>query len=228
MQFYQALLDKHPDSASANTLVGWAWWQQGLIGMAPPREVFPKAAAYAGKALELDPEFAGAYAVLTWVALPAQDFAAAEKYIDQHIKLSKGSPGPEMTGALVSINRPAEAEAVARKIMRGQPRYHDFVPRVLAVSLMQQGEYEEAEELLLGILASDTRDARLKIAAATDLVVLTKLQSQLDDIEPAIKRLLNLSPDLTVSKVGASIIDKSGEWKLMYLDVLREAGLPER
>ena len=73
-----------------------------MIGIAPPQEVFPVAFQYASKALELDPTFAGAYAVLTWVALPARQFDAAEGYIDQHIKLSNGNPAPSMSGALFS------------------------------------------------------------------------------------------------------------------------------
>lgn len=227
MQIYTDLLERFPNSASANTTVAWAWWQQAILGIAPPQEVFPVAAKHATKALELDPTFAGAYAVLTWVALPAGQFDAAERYIDQHIKLSNGSPAPGITGALLAIDRPLETERISRKIMREQPRHHDFVPRNLALSLMQQGKFKEAAEILRGIIASDTRDARLKVQASTDLVVLTRLTGEIVESDQAVRELLALAPKLTIQKVGAGIMDKSGKWKATYLDALREAGIPD-
>ena len=227
MQLYQSLLNRHPDSPSANTVVAWAWWQQGMIGIAPPAEVFPKAAEFAARALELNPEFSGAHAVMAWIALPARQFEMAELHIDLHIKLSNGNPAPSMTGALLAVGRTEEAEKVARKVMREQPRHHDFVPRMLAISLMRQMKFEESETLLRGIIASDTRDTRLKVAAATDLVVLAKLMGAEDMYRKATSDLVTRAPNLTLKHVAAEIIDKSGEWAATYLGALKEAGLPE-
>lgn len=227
MQIYKSLLNSHPDGAPANTLVAWAWWQQAVIGLAPPQEVLPKAASLASRALELDPTFAGAYAVLTWVALPSGDYEKAAEYIDQHIKFSNGNAAPSITGALLAIDRPQEAERLARKIMREQPRHHDFVPRNLALSLMQQGQFDEASDILRGIVASETRDARLKVQASTDLVVLAKLAKDQDGFDDAANKLREIAPNLTISQIAPAIFDRSGVWKATYLDAVREAGVPE-
>lgn len=226
MRLYQILLDRHPDSAAANTLVAWAWWQQGVIGLASPADVFPKAAALANKALELDPTFAGAHAVLAWIALPMRDYDLAEEHVDAHISLSRGSPAASMTGALLAFGRLKEVEAAARRIMREQPRHHDFVPRNLATSLMRQGRYAEARSIYEGILASDLRDIRLKRQVRTDLVVLAHLEGDENARDAAMQELRKANPKLSIKMIGLGLFDRDGEWTSTYLGALREAGLP--
>ena len=111
--------------------------------------------------------------------------------------------------------------------MREQPRHHDFVPRNLALSLMWQGKYGEAAEILHGLLASDTRDVRLKVQASRDLVVLAKLSNNQDDFVEATNDLKARAPNMTIGQVEAMMIDKAGNWKATYLEALREAGIPE-
>lgn len=120
-----------------------------------------------------------------------------------------------------------EAEDISRKIMREQPRHHDFVLRNLALSLMQQQQFDEAADIHRGIVALDVRDVRLKRQALTDLVVLAKLAGDEAGFNQAKLDLLKLAPDFTIALAGAGIMDRSGKWKTTYLSALRAAGLPK-
>jgi TolB-like protein/DNA-binding winged helix-turn-helix (wHTH) protein/Tfp pilus assembly protein PilF len=85
--YFQQAIDKDPNYALA--YAGLADSYHELAYTRPPREVMPKAAAAAGKALQLDDSVAEAHAALGWVKWQYDwDWNGAEKEFKRSIELS--------------------------------------------------------------------------------------------------------------------------------------------
>ena len=82
-----------PSYALAHDGLASAWFSEGFLGFAPPREVMPKAKAAVRKALDLDDTVAEAHATLGAIlALYDWDWEGAERELVRSIDLNGASP----------------------------------------------------------------------------------------------------------------------------------------
>ena len=90
---FEEALRLDPSYALAHDGLASAWFSEGFLGFAPPREVMPKAKAAVRKALDLDDTVAEAHATLGAIlALYDWDWAGAERELLRSIELNGASP----------------------------------------------------------------------------------------------------------------------------------------
>jgi TolB-like protein/DNA-binding winged helix-turn-helix (wHTH) protein len=114
---YQSAIDQAPEYAAAHAGLASAYTQLATLGLAPPRDAYPKAKAAAAEALRIDPHLADAHNPLGWAALAYDwDFPAAEREFRAAITLdpnaAEGHHGLGMYQA--AMGRTSEALATMR------------------------------------------------------------------------------------------------------------------
>jgi serine/threonine-protein kinase len=91
LNFFREALDRDPNFALAHTGMARVFGSLGVMNLAPPAEMWPKAKAALQKALSLDEDLAEAHAQIASMALWFEwDWDAAEKSLDRVLALNPG------------------------------------------------------------------------------------------------------------------------------------------
>lgn len=91
LNFFREALDRDPNFALAYTGMARVFGSLGIMNLAPPAEMWPKAKAALQKALSLDEDLAEAHAQIASMALWFEwDWAAAEKSFDRVLAINPG------------------------------------------------------------------------------------------------------------------------------------------
>src|SRR5262249_22271533 len=144
--YFQQAIDKDPNYALA--YAGLADSYHELSYTRPPREVMPKAAAAATKALQLDDSVAEAHAALGWVKWQYDwDWSGAEKEFQQAVELSPNYAIAHGMYALFldSMSRTDEGMAQHRRARELEP-LSLIINSNLGEALYQARHYDEAIE----------------------------------------------------------------------------------
>jgi TolB-like protein/DNA-binding winged helix-turn-helix (wHTH) protein/Flp pilus assembly protein TadD len=121
---YQRSIELAPGYAAAHAGLASAYTQLTVLGLAPPRDAYPKAKAAAAEALRIDPRLADAHNPLGWGALAYDwDFPAAEREFRNAIALdpnaAEGYHGLGMYQA--AMGRTDEALSTMRRALDLDP-----------------------------------------------------------------------------------------------------------
>ena len=145
-QYFQRALAKDPASAAAYAGISAVWAARQQFGMAPAREVGPKAKAAALKAVEFDDTLAEAHGVLADVfAWTDFDFPDAEREYKRVIELDPNNPSSHATYShvLMILRRPDEAMAQIERAVAIDP-LDSMVRTFYAMNLVFARHYDEA------------------------------------------------------------------------------------
>ncbi|MFH1842709.1 MAG: tetratricopeptide repeat protein, partial [bacterium] len=145
-RFFEQAVAADPNSAMAHAFLAGSYIVFGIVGDVPPREVFPPARDSAIRALELDPDHGGAYAVLGFVELYFNwDWAAAERELRRALELdpSNGYTLHGLADVLTIYGRFDEAVALVKRGRQFDP-FSYLRNLVVWIHLLFAGRYEEA------------------------------------------------------------------------------------
>ena len=113
LNYYQAAIDKDPNFASAYAGMASVFAGLGILNLAPPAEMWPKAKAAVQKALSLDENLAEAHAVAAALAFWFEwDWEAAGRSYDRVLSLNPGDAFSHGMRGWFCVNRRRFDEAI--------------------------------------------------------------------------------------------------------------------
>lgn len=113
LHFFQLAADKDPNFALAYAGMAFVFGALGIMNLAPPAEVWPKAKAAMRKALDLDEDLAEAHAVAATIAFWYEwDWDAAGRSLDRVLSLNPGDAMSHGVRGWFLINRRRFDEAL--------------------------------------------------------------------------------------------------------------------
>ena len=146
LEYFELALQKDPNYALAYAGIADTRFARGFRGVAPPREVLPKAKAAALKAVELDDTLAEAHGVLAnarhWYEW---DWAGAETEFRRAIELNPNYPDARIfySRFLTAMRRPEEAMAEIRRALELDP-FNYLFQYVYGLDLLDMRRYDDA------------------------------------------------------------------------------------
>jgi len=188
--WYTRALEADPYYAPAYAGLAEAYTIQSIgFAMRPSRESMPKAGEAADRALELDPSLPDAHLARALVAMYYEwDYAAAKRSLDQAIdlnpSLAKAYMWSEFYWTYVEHDY-EEAVAAIRRAMQLNPLETAYGER-LGTTHLVFGRYEEAEQLLRGLLASGPATPVIHAALADTLARTGHLTEAVAEMEKAL------------------------------------------
>jgi adenylate cyclase len=147
------------------------------------------------------------------------------------VELAPGSADANNIGgsAMIYSGDPATGVELMRIGMRLEPDYPHWVASDLAAGLSMLGRLEEAKEVSLGILASDSEYAPSDRRALSGLASIAMKQGDQNKAKYYIEKLLEVSPNENVSMLKRrAYFLKDQKYVEGYISSLRQAGLPEQ
>lgn len=157
LRHFQEAIDRDPGYALAYTGLADTYNVLGYYSFAPPREVYPRAAAAAQQALALDPGLAAAHASLGYTRLFYEwDWEGARAAFDQAVALDPGYASAHQWRAwyLLVAGRMEEMIAAMRTALQLDP-LSLVINAHMGYALFWAGRYEEALAHLRGALSLD-------------------------------------------------------------------------
>jgi len=113
LNFFQAAIDKDPNFAQAYAGMAFIFGGLGILNLAPPSEMWPKAKAALQKALSLDEDLAEAHAVAAMLAFWFEwDWEAAGRSFEKVISLNPGDATSHGARGWFCLNRRRFDEAI--------------------------------------------------------------------------------------------------------------------
>jgi TolB-like protein/Tfp pilus assembly protein PilF/predicted Ser/Thr protein kinase len=113
LDFFRAAIDKDPNFAQAYAGMAFIFGGLGILNLAPPSEMWPKAKAALLKALSLDEDLAEAHAVAAMLAFWYEwDWEAAARSLDKVLSLNPGDATSHGARGWFCLNRRRFDEAI--------------------------------------------------------------------------------------------------------------------
>jgi adenylate cyclase len=229
LRLFRKAIENDANYGRASVCASWCYRRQAqLRGMILLEQDKKQAIELANAALQVDPSdpYVLWQAGMT-AALVEQDFEAAIALIDRSLSINANSTRAWSASGIVRnmIGDPQTAIEHAERAIRLSPLDPSmWVPYgILATAHMQQQRYQDAAAWA----RKSVRQHAFNAPAYHVLAACSAHLERLDNAQTAIARLLELDPDLTISRLKA-IYPISGYKNLDgFLDGLRKAGLPE-
>ena len=190
-----------------------------------PVETLDRALALAEQAVALDNSIPQTYWSLGYVYLMRKEFNNASKAVEEAIRIAPNYADGYGLLALINNNlgHPKKAIGFIKEGMRLNPYYTWDYPYNLGCAYYLLGDYNAAIDALEKAEERNENAIPIKLYLATSYV---KAKRQ-DDAEWAVDQLLTLSPTLTISHTNKTVPIVDAKFKRMFLEDLRQAGLPE-
>ncbi|MGB3862640.1 MAG: protein kinase, partial [Candidatus Aminicenantaceae bacterium] len=148
--YFQQALQKDPNYAMAYYGLSEAYLNISYWGNVPPKVAYPKAKAYAKKALEIDETIGEAHGALGFIhTIYDWDWKAAERELRQAIELSPNSATTHMYYSFFLTNTERHKEAII-EAQRGQELdpVSSFINAFAGLTICFGGQYDRAIEEL--------------------------------------------------------------------------------
>jgi adenylate cyclase len=222
----EAALALDPDYARAHMVLAWAhlyaYWS---VWTEDPPEALERACQAAQKAISADRNDFWGYAALGFAELSMGRHDRALSAVDRAVALSPNNADARAIRAMVLnfLGHPEEALEEMERAVRLNPHHPDWYLIGLGRIHYMLGRHEDTIPPLQRLVdnAPDLAFGRLSLAANYLAV------GRLEDGRAEIAAVLEASPSLTVAQVGAIVPFARQEDLDRYLDLLRQAGLPE-
>jgi len=216
--------------AAANLRIVVSYWEAATG--AGFEHAFERMKENLAKALEKPTSLA--YAVSAEILAREGRYNEAFAAIDNAMGLTPSDPENHIAKAKIlnASGRAGEAEEVARKAMRFDPRFAPGTLRVLAQSLFHQAKYVDTVETLRRILSQQSDVAEDYATLVSSLGHLGRR----DGVQDAIDKFNEIAPKsgydpLTVQEMGwwwyDDMFNYDDTYRVRLLEGLRKAGVPE-
>ncbi len=149
IDYYERAIALAPDFASCYGYLAQAWLLLGFFEFLPPDDAFPKAKAYASKALELNESIAeGHVAMGRLLRMYEWNFVEADKELKRATELEPNLAIAHAFRAqgLMPLGRKEEAVSEAKRALELDP-YSVSTCQILGTVYLYDGRYDEAIEL---------------------------------------------------------------------------------
>ncbi len=147
--YYERAIALAPDYALCYAYLAQAWLLLGFFEFLPPEDAFPKAKAYASKALELDESIAeGHVAMGRLLRMYEWNFVDADKELKRAVELEPNLATAHAFRAqgLTPLGRKEEALSEAKRALELDP-FSVSTCQILGTQYLYDGLYDEAIEL---------------------------------------------------------------------------------
>jgi adenylate cyclase len=221
--WWEKALALDPASAVLNAMLGFVLFVNARFGWSDDREAaFIKSRAYAGRALELDPNNADAHLVLGLLSWPQEHFDEAVSHARKAVQLAPGAADilNQAGFILAPSGFPEEALILAQKSIALNPNYPAVYLGILGNAHRLSGHIDEA------IAAFEAYNARHPGFGLVDLVIAYRENGQADKAEDAARRLLSARPDFTIAAWLKTQFRRDAARLEADVASLRMAGLP--
>jgi adenylate cyclase len=190
-----------------------------------PLETLDRALELAQKGVALDASTPQTYWALGFVHLARNEFDQAERAATQAVSIAPSYADGYGLLALISMHlgQPERAIELNAKGMRLNPYYTFHYLYNLGSAHYMLGDYEAAIRALEKAQARDENAIQVKLFLAASYV---KAGRQ-DDAEWVVDELQMLSPTATIASLEKATPFLNPQYKRIFLDDLRKAGLPE-
>ncbi len=225
-ELFEQAVDVDPEFASAWSMLAWTHLVDARLGYTESStESLEQGAALARRGLEIHPDDPDGLAIMGAIRLFQRRFEEAEDATRRAVE-----SGPNLADGLVwraivlnYTGRPAEALGRIAKAMRLSPYFPDWYLGIQAVSYRALGQLEQA-------IAADK--ARLERnpenqMSNSRLAAIYAERGDLGEARAQIVELLSKNPKASISQVRVSEPFQDEIEMERYLDLLRQAGLPE-
>ena len=231
LRYWGAMYERNPELPAVMSLQGWIHWHRVLVGLSddPPADL-AKAQEWAQKAI--NGGFGGQPHMLhAAVDLLLGRHEEALRYAEKGFAADPGDADIVMMAGWVyaRAGKLKDGIELKRRAMRLEPDYPEWLISALGISLLQDGQWDDAGEIAEAILASDARDRRAKPRALSILTAISYWEGNEALAHQHMEALLDLSPNLTRERMHslfstASFSDQ--DYVNRFLDTLVAAGLP--
>jgi TolB-like protein/Flp pilus assembly protein TadD len=224
----EAALAIDPSYSRAHTALAHAYLHRALLGQADDaRKELEKARVEALKAIEADRNDYWGYGVLGDAELWMGHHERAESALERAVALGPNSADMRALNALVLnfIGRPEEGLADISLAVRLNPAHPDWYMAIWARSLYLLDRHADAVAVLRRLAGS--RAELLPIPSFLLMIVTYMAIDRSSEARDLVTALLQVSPDFTLVQVPHYAPFKKKENLGRFLDLLRQAGLPE-
>lgn len=224
----EAALAIDPSYSRAHTALAHAYLHRALLGQTEDtREDLERARAEALKAIEADRDDYWGYGVLGGAELWMGHHERAESALERAIVLGPNSADMRALNALVLnfIGRPAEGLAEINLAVRLNPRHPDWYLPIWARALFLLDRHLDAVAVFHRLVGSRTEPPPIPsflLMIATYMAI-----DRLNEARDLVLALLQVSPDFDLARVPQFAPFKKQENLDRFLQLLRQAGVPE-
>ena len=236
-KLFAELLERKPDSTSANLMMGWNLWQKLILGLSEdPVKTMALSRGFAEKVLTFDDVGAKANAHILLAGLDSisSEHDSAIAHVDTALRLQPHRPPPPMAGAIkVWSGQQAQAVDLLKQSMLAEPYYPHWALLELAVAQMVLKRNDEAKEIAICILASETDYILAHRGSLGLLVAISVWEGDPASARQYLERLLKIQPNFSLALVKFQLrarkVPEGPAYNgvASYIDALREAGVPE-
>jgi TolB-like protein/Tfp pilus assembly protein PilF len=224
----EAALAIDPFYARAHTALAHAYLHRALLGQADDaKEELEKARVEALKAIEADRNDYWGYGVLGGAELWMGHHERAQSALERAVALGPNSADMRALEALMLnfVGRPEEGLADIKLAVRLNPNHPDWYMAIWARSLYLLGRHAEAVAALQRLVGSRTE--ALPIPSLLLIIANYAAIGRLNEARDFVPALLQISPNFTLAHVPKFAPFRKKESLGRFLDLLRQAGLPE-
>jgi len=155
MDLLNHAIELEPDWAELYDKRGVVWYWYWLFGYESPDSTYPKVHENINKAIELDPDNAGAHLLIAELAYNQEwNWEKAEKEYKIFDSIAHIDTDLRYTGLLRILQRPEEAKKLVDRAYKRDPK-SPFVKGYYALSLCYERDYKSAMSILEDLLATD-------------------------------------------------------------------------
>ncbi len=223
----EAALALDPHYSRAHSAMAWAHIYRVFLGQADdPKEALEKARVEARKAIEADRNDYWSYGALGGAEIWMGHHERALSALERAVALGPSSADMRALNAMVLnyLGRPEEGLADIELAVRLNPHHPDWYLVVWGRSLYLLGRHVDAVPVLQRLVDSGTELLPSYLLMIANYMAIGR-SNEARDVVPA---LLEVSPDFTLAQVPQVAPFKKKEDLDRYLDLLRQAGLPEK
>ncbi len=222
---FEQVIGLEPDSPLGHLGMAWIHLSAFRYGWSDsPPESLKRAAALAGRALELDERCSDAHALLGYYHLVKgvhdQAIAAGERAVA--LSPNHADNTANLACSYAVSDRPAEAIPLLQRAIRLSPIYPTWYLNILGFANFRAGQHDDAEAALKLALQREPANARCRMLLAW----VHHSRGRIDEARREAQEILRQDPTFRLKDVEPQLaIVKDRTLVARYFDVLRELGL---
>ncbi len=222
---FEQVIGLEPDSPLGHLGMAWIHLSAFRYGWSDsPPESLKRAAALAGRALELDERCSDAHALLGYYHLVKgvhdQAIAAGERAVA--LSPNHADNTANLACSYAVSDRPAEAIPLLQRAIRLSPVYPTWYLNILGFANFRAGQHDDAEAALKLALQREPANARCRMLLAW----VHHSRGRIDEARREAQEILRQDPTFRLKDVEPQLaIVKDRTLVARYFDVLRELGL---